>query len=90
MHEFSTRVRFRLDHRWAPARMSAYLDGELRTPQRGRIVRHLGECPECRGVFGQLSVVVEALRQLPAAQGAREPAQFAASVRARLNQPPAP
>ena len=50
--------------------------------------RHLGECVACRRVFADLTVVVEALRRLPAARAAREPAQFAAAVRLRLGQPP--
>jgi len=89
MRELSARVRFHLDHRWAPDRLSAQLDGELPGPQRRRMERHLGECVECRRAFAGLSAVVEALRRLPAAQPAREPARFAASVRVRLGEPPA-
>ena len=68
--------------------MSAQLDGELPAAQRDRMERHLAECVECRRVFAGLTVVVETLRQLRAAQPAQPPAQFAASVRARLDQPP--
>jgi anti-sigma factor RsiW len=88
MGEFYSRVRFRMDHRWAPDRMSAHLDGELPAPQHGRMERHLGECVECRRVFAGLTVVVEALRRLPALQRADTPAQFAASVGVRLGEPP--
>ena len=89
MREFSARIRFRLDHRWAPDRMSGHLDGELPAAQRDRIQRHLGQCAECRRVLAGLTVVVEALRKLPAAPSAQAPAQVAASVRVRLDQPPA-
>jgi anti-sigma factor RsiW len=88
MREFSARVRFYLDHRWAPNRFSAHLDGELAGRQRGRMNRHLAECAECRGAFGGLSAVVDALRQLPSAQPARTPAQLAAAVRIELGDPP--
>ena len=90
MSVFFAGIRFRLDHRWAPDHMSAHLDGELPAPERGRMERHLGECVECRGVFAGLTAVVQALRQLPAAQPARRPAQFAAAVRVRLADPPPP
>ena len=88
MRESFVRLRFRLDHRWAPDRFSAHLDGELPAPKRGRMERHLGECVECRRVFAGLTVVVEALRQLPSAQPARTPTQFAAAVRVELGDPP--
>jgi anti-sigma factor RsiW len=88
MREFSVRLQFRLDHRWAPDRMSAFLDGELRASQRSRMQRHLGECPECHRVFGGLSVVVDALRHLPAAPGGHDRVQFVTSVRRRLGDPP--
>ena len=88
MREFLARMRFRLDHRWAPDRMSAHLDGELPAQQRGRMERHLGECAECRRLFAGLTAVVDALHRMPPAQGARTPAQFVASVRVRLDEPP--
>ena len=88
MRERLARIRFRLDHRWAPDRMSAHLDGELPSPQRDRMQRHLGECVKCRRTFAGLTLVVETLRRLPAAQPARTPAELAASVRVRLGQPP--
>ena len=46
------------------------------------------EGDECRRTFAGLTLVVERLRRLPAAQPARTPAQLAASVRVRLGQPP--
>jgi anti-sigma factor RsiW len=88
MSEASDRVRFYLDHRWAPGRFSAQLDGELRAPQRGRMERHLRECVECRRAFAGLSAVVEALRRLQPPQPARTPAQLVASVLVRFDGPP--
>jgi anti-sigma factor RsiW len=88
MQRLSARVRFYLDHRWAPDRFSAQLDGELSPAQRSRMNRHLAECVDCRLAFAGLSAVVHALRELPPAQGARSPVQFAASVRVRLSEAP--
>jgi anti-sigma factor RsiW len=89
MREYNVRVRFWLDHRWAPDRMSAHLDGELPAPQRDRMQRHLGDCVDCRRVFAGLTAVVDALHHLSVVQPAYTPAQFAASVRVRLGEPPA-
>jgi len=88
MRELVARMRFRLDHRWAPDRMSAHLDGELPAPRRDRMERHLGACVECHRVFAGLTAVVEALRHLPAESGACDPAKTAALVRIRLDEPP--
>jgi anti-sigma factor RsiW len=88
MRVLFTRVRFVLDHRWAPRRFSAQLDGELPAPERARMARHLGECIECRRAFAGLTAVVEALRHLPPTQPARAPARLAASVLAALGEPP--
>lgn len=87
MRESFVRIRFRLDHRWAPDRFSAQLDGELPEPQRRRMARHLGECVECRRAFAGVGAVVEALRRLPPARPERTPAQLAAAVRLRLDEP---
>jgi predicted anti-sigma-YlaC factor YlaD len=88
MRESFVRLRFRLDHRWAPDRFSAQLDHELSPAQRSRMARHLGECVECRQAFAGLAAVVEAMRRLPPVQPAVTPAQFAASVRVRLAESP--
>jgi anti-sigma factor RsiW len=76
-------LRFRLDHRWVPGRMSAYLDGELRPRGRARVERHAGRCPQCRQVLHGLRTLVDLLRAAPAP---REPAsrELVAAVRARL------
>ena len=83
MHGFSARLRFRIDHRWAPGHMSEELDGEMPARQRQRMARHLAECAECRHVFAGLTAVVDALHHLPSASGRRYVAQLAASVRIR-------
>jgi anti-sigma factor RsiW len=85
MREFSANLRFRLDHRWAPDRMSDELDGELPARRHRRMARHLGECAECRRLFAGLTVVVDALHRLPTASGGPDAAEFAASVRGRLS-----
>jgi anti-sigma factor RsiW len=88
MRELFAHVRFRLDHRWAPDRFSAHLDGQLPAPERDRMERHLGECVECRRVLAGLTAVVRALHQLPSAQPARTPTQFVAAVRVQLGDSP--
>ncbi len=88
MREFISRLRFWRDHRWAPGRMSEYLDGELAEPGRGRMKRHIGECPECRRLLAGLGVVVEALHALSAPEGGPGAVQIAAAVRAELSGEP--
>ena len=84
-----SRVRFALDHGWAPGRMSNYLDGELSARERDRMERHVGKCADCRGLLAGLRVVVAALHVLPTPKGGPDPAQVAGAVRARLGQTPA-
>jgi anti-sigma factor RsiW len=80
------RVRFRLDHRLAAARMSDYVDGELRRIVRRRIVHHLSECHECRELLASLRQVLAVL-QGAAAADAREPVPpIARAVLARLDE----
>ena len=81
-------MRFRMDHRWAPDHMSAYLDGELGARSRGRMEHHLGECAECRRLVAGLTLVLDALRRLPAPGPRCDPVQIVASVRARLGETP--
>jgi anti-sigma factor RsiW len=84
-----TRVRFWRDHRWAPHQMSSYLDGELPADPRRRMERHIGECTECRRLLIGLRTMVDALGRLaPGGQGV-DPLRLTASVRARIQQPPA-
>jgi anti-sigma factor RsiW len=89
MSEFFDRARFTLDHRWAPDHMSTYLDGELGPSQRRRMERHARECPECRRLLAGLRRMLGALRRLPPPAGGADAVQIAASVRARLRDPPA-
>jgi anti-sigma factor RsiW len=83
-------LRLRRDHRWTPPRMSAYLDGELRSRARARLERHAEECPECRGLLYGLRRMLVALERFSLAIE-REPApDIAAAVGRRLHEPPAP
>lgn len=90
MNELFYRARFRRDHRWAPGRMSSYLDGELGATHRTRMDRHVDECPECRVLLAGLRRMLSALRRLPPPAGGAEAIEIAASVRLRLDDPPAP
>jgi anti-sigma factor RsiW len=83
------RSRFVWEHRWTPGRMSAYVDGELRSRGRLRLERHVGECAECRRVLAGLRATLDALHRLPAPSGTGEPNRLAAAVRFRLREPPA-
>ncbi|MBV9001820.1 MAG: zf-HC2 domain-containing protein [Solirubrobacterales bacterium] len=89
MRQFMHRMRFRMDHRWAPDRMSAYLDGELEARPRSRMEHHLGECAECRRLIAGLTLVLDALHRLPTRGSSCDPVRIAASVRVRLAEPPA-
>jgi anti-sigma factor RsiW len=81
------KLRFMRDHRWTPPQMSAYLDSDLPTRARARLERHTAECPECRGVLGDLrrmlALMHSALSPEPAAGG---PA-LATAVLRRLHEP---
>ena len=88
MSSFFDQARFRLDHRWAPEHMSAYLDGELASHSRKRVERHVGRCDECRGALDGLRGLLEALRLLPPPSGGADALQIAAAVRERLSGPP--
>jgi anti-sigma factor RsiW len=88
MHGPVPRLNFRRDHRWAPARMSEYLDGELPARPRGRLEHHLDECRECRRLLEGLRQVIEGLQRLPSAAGGGDGARITMSVRLRLGEPP--
>ncbi len=85
MNQISHRLRFRLDHRWAPRQMSAYLDSELPARAQARLDRHAAECPECRHVLGGLLRMVAMLNRLPDGQPDDVP-DIAAAVRRRLHE----
>ncbi|HEY2770832.1 MAG TPA: zf-HC2 domain-containing protein [Solirubrobacteraceae bacterium] len=78
-------VRFRLDHRWAPRRMSEYLDGELAGAARRRLDGHLTECEECARLLAGLRRMVETLHAAPAAVHGADAAKLAAAVRGQLS-----
>ena len=78
------RTRFQLDHRWAPARMSDYLDDELADRRRRRLERHASECAACRRTLTGLRATVAALQSLPPPSGAADAARIADSIRPRL------
>ena len=86
MSKLIHRARFSRDHRWAPGRMSAYLDDELRPPVRARLEHHCAQCPECNRVLEGLRRMLSVLRVLPSAG---EQPDIAASVLLRLHERPA-
>ena len=64
---FSTMVefhRFRRDHRYVAARLSAHLDGELDERADWLVREHLAACRECRRELSQLVRTVRAIRRL--------------------------
>ncbi len=89
MSNFAQRARFLRDHRWAPDRMSAYLDGELPPNGRTRMESHVGHCADCRRLLAGLRATLNALQRLPAPSGA-DALGIAAAVRVRMREPPRP
>jgi anti-sigma factor RsiW len=86
MEGFLGRLRFASDHRWAPGRMSAFLDQDLTARQRSRMERHVSKCSRCRRLLAGLRLVVAALHRLPAPPDG-DATRIAASVRVRLSEP---
>jgi anti-sigma factor RsiW len=87
MSKLLYRVRFRLDHRWTPAHMSAYLDGELASRARARLRHHVDECEECRVLLASLRRMLGLLHSVPASSIAEAP-DIASAVRRRLQEDP--
>jgi anti-sigma factor RsiW len=87
MNSLPDRERFRRDHRWAPDRMSDYLDGELATRARRRMERHLSECEECRRLLQGLRRTLDALHRLASPSRDVDAQKIAASVSVRLQSP---
>jgi anti-sigma factor RsiW len=85
MTEFTFRIRFWRDHRWAPGQMSAYLDEELGSAQRARMDRHTRECPECDRLLAGLRGMLDRLHRSPAPSGNPGARLITASVLARLD-----
>ena len=78
--------RFRRDHRWAPGRLSDYLDGELAPASRARMERHLGECAQCRRLLAGLRRTVDGLHRLSEPSPGVNALRISASVQVRLNE----
>lgn len=78
------RLRFALDHRWAPRRMSEYLDAELAAPDRDRLERHTRDCPECRRLLRELGTMLAGLGRLRGGAQSGVAAGVLARVRERL------
>jgi anti-sigma factor RsiW len=57
-------LRFHRDHRFTRTQASAYLDGELRADDRGRIDSHTHMCPPCARFMAGLRRTVSALGRL--------------------------
>ena len=87
MHRFVSRLSFWRDHRWAPARMSAYLDGELPPRQRARLEHHVGECRDCRRLLDGLTRLVDVLGRMERPRPDRDAVRIADAVRLRLEEP---
>ena len=63
-HPWIPGPRFMLDHRFAVAHVSDYLDGELEPGGRARIERHAAVCPKCRELIAKLRRTLAALGNL--------------------------
>ena len=83
------RMRFRRDHRWTPAHLSAYVEGDLVARSAMRIQRHVRECPECRGALRSLERMLGLLRAAPPVSDSEKP-DIASAVRRRLRDRTAP
>ena len=70
--------------------MSAYLDGELAAGRRARLERHVRDCDDCRRLLAGLRAVLAALHRLAALGTSADASRIAASVRVRMDAPPAP
>jgi anti-sigma factor RsiW len=81
------KLRFRLDHRWAPRQMSAYLDSELATSSTTRFDNHTVACPECRAVLADLRHMLALLQRAPAPEPLAGAPVIAGVVLRRLNDP---
>jgi anti-sigma factor RsiW len=68
--------------------MSEYVDGELPPSGRGRMERHVRDCPECDRVLAGLRALVDRLGRVGQPAGGSAAVQIAAAVRGRLSEPP--
>jgi anti-sigma factor RsiW len=78
------RLRFALDHRWAPDRMSEYLDAELDPRDRDRLERHARDCPECEQLLRELKAILVELGSMRGGAGGEVAAAVLAGVHERL------
>jgi anti-sigma factor RsiW len=78
------RLRFALDHRWAPDRMSEYLDADLDPSDRDRLERHVGDCPQCEELLRELRVVLAGLGRIRGEAARGVAAAVLAGVHERL------
>lgn len=79
-------VRFRVDHRWAPAHMSSYLDDELSARLRTRMERHAEKCPACRGMLQSLRQMLGLLKELPPPGPRVSSSDIAVAVQRRMRE----
>jgi anti-sigma factor RsiW len=77
------RRRFMLDHRFAQAHLSEYVDGELPPPEHRRVEEHVGVCPACTRVLATLRRTIAGLRGL----GSEAPSGLADGIIDRLRHP---
>jgi anti-sigma factor RsiW len=87
MRGLTNRLRFRLDHRWTPPRVSSYLDGQLSRRRRARLEHHIADCPECRELLHGLDSLIVALARLRDDTGVPVAKAIFSSVRGRLDDP---
>jgi hypothetical protein len=58
------RLNARRDHRWARARISEYIDGELAPRHHRRVADHEELCPDCARLIATLEALLEILPSL--------------------------
>jgi anti-sigma factor RsiW len=75
------------EHRYVEDRLSAYLDGELSTRERGAVERHLSTCRACQWQLNTLRQTVQWTRELPSLPA---PRAFTLALPARTVPAPAP
>jgi anti-sigma factor RsiW len=85
MSDYADTRQFKLDHRWARAQMSAYVDGELADARRRRMEGHLARCERCRQLLVSLRETVAGVQALPSPASPTPPKALAAAVIARLD-----
>ena len=69
------------DHLWAQLHLSHYVEGELSSRGRRRLVRHAQGCADCGGGIRAMRAVVYAVHGLGGPAGVRAPATIFDRVR---------